>query len=112
MKSLSGIFSFLALLLSFHLVTGFKGVTTEEERVSVCQRTCRGPHVVFEVCCNEISQILYHTSLLSTFVNLNNDYRKRSVDDSNLYEGEYRFGKRGNTVVLDENDMNPGERYL
>ena len=44
--------------------------------------------------------------------NLNNDYRKRSVDDSNLYEGEYRFGKRGNTVVLDENDMNPGERYL
>jgi len=86
-------------------VTGFKGVTTEEERVSVCQRTCRGPRVVFEACCNEISQIL----------NLNNDYRKRSSlnDDSsgNLYEGEYRFGKRS-TVVLDENDMNQGERYL
>ena len=39
-------------------MTGFKGVTTEEERVSVCQRTCRGPSVVFEACCNEISQIL------------------------------------------------------
>ena len=52
------IITVLALLLSFHLVTGFKGVTTEEERVSVCQRTCRGPRVVFEACCNEISQIL------------------------------------------------------
>jgi len=109
MKSL---FSFLALLLSLHLVTGFKGITTEEERVAVCQRTCAGPRVVFEACCNEISQILYHTSLLSTFVNLNNDYRKRSASNS-LYDDKYRFGKR-NTVVLDENDsktMNPGERY-
>lgn len=26
--------------------------------MSVCQRTCRGPRVVFEACCNEISQIL------------------------------------------------------
>ena len=54
--------SVLALLLSFHVVTCINGVATEEERVAVCLRTCRGPRVSFEACCNEVAQILVSLS--------------------------------------------------